>query len=102
MAIAFVLDFTAEGRNLAADYDAINAEMGVVASPPDGLIMHWASPSGNHLRVVDVWESQEKFDTFMATKLGPALHKLEFTEPAVSRHEVYNIIAPAPSLSTSR
>lgn len=102
MAIAFVIDFIAEGRDLQADYDAVNAVMGVVESPPDGLIFHWASPSGDTLRVCDVWESQEKFDRFFATTLGPALEKLEFTEPAISRHEVYNIIPGVPSLSTSR
>jgi hypothetical protein len=102
LAIAFVLDFTAEGRNLQADYDAVNAEMGVVATPPDGLIFHWAAPSGSTLRVCDVWESQAKFDAFMASTLGPALHKLGFPEPAVSRHEVYNTIPRVPSLATSR
>jgi hypothetical protein len=43
---------------------------------PDGLILHTAGESDNGWYVYDVWESQEKFQQFVESKLGPALGEL--------------------------
>jgi hypothetical protein len=43
---------------------------------PDGLILHTAGQSEEGWYVYDVWESQEHFQRFVESKLGPALHEL--------------------------
>ena len=47
------------------------------ADEPDGLVVHLALelPEGG-LRYVDVWESQAAFETFQATRLGPAVRQM--------------------------
>jgi hypothetical protein len=43
---------------------------------PDGLILHTAGESAQGWYVYDVWESQEKFQRFAESKLGPALQEI--------------------------
>jgi hypothetical protein len=42
--------------------------------PVEGLLVHIAAEVGNGFRIVDVWESQEAFDSF-GEKLGPLLQE---------------------------
>ncbi|MBV8489480.1 MAG: hypothetical protein JO199_03045 [Candidatus Eremiobacteraeota bacterium] len=93
MAVAFILTFPHDHRDVLKEYDRVNAIMHAVAEPPHGLIFHWsAKTSSGDLRVVDVWESQEAFDRFMAEKLGPALAEVTLPAPVVEALEVYNTI----------
>jgi hypothetical protein len=55
---------------------AVTAEMGTQANPPHGLVVHAAYFDGERVQGVDVWETQEDFDTFGATMLGPAVAKV--------------------------
>jgi hypothetical protein len=58
-------------------YDKINQEMGLSdSSLPDGLISHTAGPKGGDMMIVDVWESMDKFNTFMENQLMPAMQKV--------------------------
>ena len=66
MAVLVTIEFPAS----ADDYDRVNAAVDANDSP-DGLIVHTASDLGGKMRVVDVWESQEKFAAFAEGKLGP-------------------------------
>jgi hypothetical protein len=43
---------------------------------PDGLILHTAGQSQEGFYVYDVWESQEHFQRFVESKLGPALQEI--------------------------
>jgi hypothetical protein len=43
---------------------------------PDGLIVHTAGQADTGWYVYDLWESQEKFQQFVDSKLGPALAEL--------------------------
>lgn len=40
---------------------------------PDGFISHYAAPTDDGWFVFDLWESQEEFEHFAATRLGAAL-----------------------------
>ena len=42
---------------------------------PPGLRAHVAGPSANGWCIVELWESQEALDRFVAQKLGQALQK---------------------------
>jgi hypothetical protein len=54
------------------DYDAINRELNFPDEVPDGLLAHHAGKVEGGMQIVDVWESPEKFEAFMAGQLGPA------------------------------
>ena len=43
---------------------------------PDGLLIHTAGQSEQGWYVYDVWESQEHFQRFVESKLGPALQEV--------------------------
>jgi hypothetical protein len=57
-------------------YEAVNAHMDVEAELPDGLIFHSAGPIDEGWGVLDFWESREKFDAFLAGRLGQAIEEL--------------------------
>ena len=57
-------------------YEAVNAQMGVEESPPDGLIFHAAGPIDDGWGVIDFWESRGHFDRFLESRLGPAIQEL--------------------------
>jgi hypothetical protein len=40
---------------------------------PDGLVFHTGFVTGDHIKVVDAWESREKFDAFNQSRLMPAV-----------------------------
>ena len=52
--------------------EAVTQEMDVHAVPPSGLIVHTVVQVGGRLTIIDVWESQEDFDKFAESRLGPA------------------------------
>lgn len=96
MAIGFVMQFSGVGvdgyneamRNLELESPGVR---GVENDWPDGIIGHFAGSNENGWCVVDVWESPEKFDAFMQSRLGPAMAKAGLPEPQVTPFEVYNI-----------
>ena len=55
-------------------YDAVNEKLGIEADKPDGMIVHTAIDRGEDgLRIVDVWESREAFESFRDDRLMPAI-----------------------------
>jgi hypothetical protein len=64
-----------EGVDVAM-LDEVTNEMGVENDPPAGLIVHVHFMENGRARVVDVWESQEQFDTFAQQRLQPAIQKV--------------------------
>ena len=60
MAVTMVSQFPAA----TDEYDEVNSKLDLDNNPPDGLIIHTAAQVGDEIRVIDVWESAEKFETF--------------------------------------
>ncbi len=58
------------------DLEALSAEAGSAANPPDGLIVHTATETSGGVRVVDVWESQAQFEKFRDDRLMASLQKV--------------------------
>jgi hypothetical protein len=79
MAVAVQLDF----RGATLDqYDEISERIGLLPggpTPPQEF-SHWVTKTEDGLRVVDVWESQEAFDTFVE-KLGPVFREVGLPHP---------------------
>jgi len=61
-----------------AEYDQVNAELGVDTNGggdwPDGLISHTAATTERGLIVIEIWESREAQEAEMP-KLGAAIQK---------------------------
>jgi hypothetical protein len=89
MAVAVVMDF--EGGTLD-QYDQVVAKMGL--SPggpmPPGGISHWVTATDNGVRVTDVWESREQFESFAQEQIGPYSAEVGLSEPQPTFHEVHN------------
>ena len=56
----------------AAQYDAVNAKLGIWDDPPDGLIFHSAGELEGVFQVFNVWQSSEQADRFTRERLQPA------------------------------
>jgi hypothetical protein len=52
--------------------EAVTNEMDVRTLPPDGLIVHTVVNLDGRLTIIDVWESQDDWEKFAESRLGPA------------------------------
>ncbi|HEY8789424.1 MAG TPA: hypothetical protein VIM10_09885 [Actinopolymorphaceae bacterium] len=102
MSDALILEF--EGAT-PDQYKGVNTLLGIDAATgegdwPDGLLSHTgAATPGGGLVVFEVWDSQESQGTFMASRLGPALHEAGLPEP--SRVEWLTLLGHHNSLAST-
>ena len=77
-------------------YERIRDQVRWEDEQPDGAIFHVASPEPEGtLRVFDIWESPEKFDAFVRSRIMPALAELGIeTDPEIALCEVHRMFAP--------
>ena len=77
-------------------YRAVNDAMDTRGTPPAGLILHTGGPvDTGALRVVDIWESADAFQTFASERLGPAVRQIMGSDapaPSVEIRELYDVI----------
>lgn len=52
--------------------EAVTNELDARTFPPDGLIVHTVVELDGRITIIDVWESQEDFEKFGESRLGPA------------------------------
>jgi hypothetical protein len=92
MAIGFIMQFD----NMTTDkYDAIAKELGYRLHSnggyPLGVLSHVIGKTQTGIVVVDVWDSEKDFGTFLETQLKPAFAKVSgISEPKVTTFEVHN------------
>lgn len=70
MAYAYVQDVASSWDQ----YEHVAAAL--VDPPPDGLLVHVAGPTDEGVRIIDVWESEEAWESFRAERLAPAIAAL--------------------------
>jgi hypothetical protein len=76
-------------------YEQARDEIDWEGNLPDGAIFHVATADGDALRVFDLWESPEKFNTFVESRLMPGVRKVGIQgEPEVALCEVHRMFAP--------
>jgi hypothetical protein len=56
--------------------DEVTQQMGVETDPPAGLVVHTHFVEGGHVQIVDVWDSQEAYERFEESLLGPTLERV--------------------------
>ena len=91
MAVAFLLEWQGVTDE---KYDAVIADLGLRHTTMEGQLYHVAGPVDGGWRIVDVWASPERFETFVATRLMPALQKHGIDAPRVSPWPVHNTFTP--------
>jgi hypothetical protein len=72
MAIVMVLEVPG---GTSEQYDHVNETIGIYGSAdaPDGLISHVCAVTDKGLLICDVWRSQEELESFVESKVGPAM-----------------------------
>jgi hypothetical protein len=85
MADVLILEFSAP--DAVHLYEQVNKLIGVDPRSdsggwPDGLMSHLAGGDGNHLVVVEEWESRAAQDEFMRARLQPAFAEAHVPPPA--------------------
>lgn len=81
-------------------YDEVNRRLGATDNPPEGLLIHTGGAHGEGVRVVDVWESEQAFNTFREQRLMPIVAEVVGAEglsagpPSVEISELHDVIKP--------
>ncbi len=90
MAVAVQIDL--RGGTLE-QYDQVIEKMGLQKGGPGGpgSLFHWVRKTDDGIRVIDVWESQEAFDSFARSKIGPITQEVGMPNPPeIQFFEVHN------------
>jgi hypothetical protein len=87
MAVAIVLDFPGGTRE---QYDQVVAGMDLGGMLPPGAIHHTAGSTGEGWRVVDVWESTDRFQRFADEQIRPLSAQAGLGEPRTRVVELHN------------
>jgi len=92
MPVAVELNFS--GATLE-QYDQILRKMGLTpkGATPAGAISHWVAKTNDGIRVVDVWETRQHFDTFAKEQIGPYSKEVGISEePQATFYDVHNYL----------
>ena len=76
-------------------YDETIKRMGFEPQGPGapGCLFHWVTKTADGIRVTDVWERQEDFDTFAKEKLGPITQAVGVqAQPETQYSDVHNYL----------
>jgi hypothetical protein len=90
MAIAVLQDLPGV---TAEQYDQVVMQLGLGNKSPQGNLVHIAGPTEGGWRMVDVWESEEALNAFLAV-LGPISQSAGFAPPHVTSWPVHNMLTP--------
>ncbi len=93
MAVAIIQEIEAS----VEQYDAVNDKIQPEANPPEGLIIHVGSVTGATIKVIDVWESEQAFNDFRESRLGPAVAEVlgeAAGPPNVQVLELHDVVKP--------
>lgn len=83
MAIGMIMEFDGLTPDM---YEAVGEKINWPEDWPDGIHQHIAGPSDSGMRIVEVWDSREQYDRWMAETIQPALQEL-FGEQLASNPE---------------
>ena len=96
MAIARVF----EGKGWTADqYDELIKRLGdqlglASGQSAPGVLFHWAAPTREGMRAVDVYASREDADRLVGQSVGPIAGEMGLSLPEITELEVHNILQP--------
>lgn len=77
------------------EFRAILDEMGVEERPEPGIYQHISHLTETGFRIIEIWESQEKFADFAERRLTPAVTKLGIQrETTITFQPLRNFFGP--------
>ena len=77
------------------EFRAILDEMGVEARPEPGIYQHISHPTESGFRIIEVWDSQKRFEEFAERRLKPAITKLGIErETTIVFQNLHNFFGP--------
>ena len=88
MPVCFIMDFP--GGTLE-QYDQVMELMQLHNELPEHALFHVVGLNGDDLRVADVWESDEAFQAFAQSQIGPHSAAAGIAEPKITRIPVHRI-----------
>lgn len=59
-----------------AEYDAARRRVAWESAPPPGGLLHAMSLTADGVRAIDIWETQDAFERYVAERLLPAVQEL--------------------------
>jgi hypothetical protein len=91
-----VRTFEAKGWT-PGDYDKlIRRLVNQLGLPPakaaPGVLFHWAAPTDDGMRAVDVYESRAAADRLVTETIGPIAGELGLAPPEITELEVHNYL----------
>lgn len=89
MAVVYIFEVPGAG---AEEYDAVMEQLGDGGRGVPGRLYHAAGPTEDGWMVVDVWESTEAFEAFLAERLLPVARKVGFFASLPQSFTTHNII----------
>ena len=97
MAVMVTQEFPAS----VEQYDQVNEKLDAESNPPEGLILHsGADIGGGKMKIVDIWESEGDWQSFLDNRIGPAVVEVmgpppEGVEPPpIEIHELHDLQKP--------
>ena len=81
MAVGIIMEF--EGFS-PDTYEAVREKINWPQDWPEGVSFHVAGPSGDGMRLVEIWESREQYDRWMQDTIQPALREVMGEEALAS------------------
>ena len=76
-------------------YDGMMVSLELDADPPDGLLLHVASEAVGAVNIVEVWLTPEAAQSFVESRLEPALRSHDVSDPLSYRLEPLHNTWPA-------
>ena len=92
MAVGLIMNFPGVTQE---QYDTVMEQLNLSGRMPPGGISHAAGPTDEGWRVVDVWESQEAFETFLHERLYQAMQNAGLPRPQIDTWPVHSVLEPA-------
>jgi hypothetical protein len=97
MAVVIIQDWPeTETERSTAGYDEVSRRLQEAgALPPEGAILHCSGWTGNGFQIVEVWETREQFDRFVAEKVMPLVAEVsgaDATPPVITAYETHSLM----------
>jgi hypothetical protein len=99
MPIVIIQDFPEEETERStANYDAISRRLqDSGAIPPEGCHLHCTGWTGHGFQIIEIWDSREQFDRFLADHVMPLVMEMEGANqqaPEITSYELHSLMTP--------
>jgi hypothetical protein len=90
--VAVAIEMRFSGATLA-QYDEVMRLMELGDEAPDGALFHWVAATDDGIKVVDVWETIEQFNSFAQANIMPNTQKAGVpAPPETTVYELHNFL----------